>query len=717
MASKTPHLIWKVNARFRSMVLAMLKSSLTRKIVFIIGSTLFIGFAGLGVLSIYLEYTSTIELQKKNARQLASTVTHDIINQMMKGDMKEFDRYVEEIKANGAIPSIKLFNAEGRERGSGIVNEDMRGVLASGSSKELAANTNDGKRVLNLLVPVVNEGRCRGCHKADARFLGGILLTTSLEEGVKSALKLTAVMSAAGVFFFFAMLITLYVFFNRTVVQQIYEMYKQLGDLSGGDGDLTKILQIRTTCEIGRLGEEVNNLTAKIRETFSGLYQHACLIGCSVCELADGTAKTLKMTQDQKEQAFTVATASEEMSQTIQDVTANTHRAAILSSAVDTAASNGMEVVAETWNCMQQISESVTGTLETIRELEASSAKIGEMVVLIEDIADQTNLLALNASIEAARAGDAGKGFAVVASEVKGLAEKTTKSTREIERVVAGIQQASRKAAAMIDNEKGLVVIGLDRAGEARNSLENIKSHAAESRLMIEQIATASEEQSATTTQISEMIHLVSKSAEQTYEMMIATNDAFGTFSEVVENIYSAVGKFSVGNYHDAVKSYIREMEARVQEAIEAGLKNRSLTLENLFDRNYVPIPNTAPQKFTTRFDSFFDQVISPIQEKVISGDSKVLYAICVDNNGYCPCHNLRYSKPLTGDPEVDKNNNRTKRIFNDHTGIRCARNTDGFLLQTYRRDTGEILNDMSKPLLINNRHWGGIRIGYLAPK
>ncbi|HBA71288.1 MAG: chemotaxis protein [Geobacteraceae bacterium GWC2_55_20] len=694
----------------------MFKSSLTRKIVLIIGATLFIGFAALGILSIYLEYTATIDLQKKNARQLASTVTHDIINQMMKGDIKDFPAYVEDIKAKGGIAAIRLFNADGKEFGSGSTSDEMRSALADGNTKELA-DSRDGKRVLNLAIPLANEERCRSCHKENSRFLGGVILTTSLEEGFKSAMRLTMVMSAVGVFFFLAMLATLYIFFNRTVVLQIAELYKQLGDLSGSEGDLTKVLNIRTTCEIGRLGEEVNNLTAKIRETFSDLYQQACLIGCSVCELADGTSKALKMTQDQKDQAFTVATSSEEMSQTIQDVTINTHRAASLSSAVDSAASNGMTVVEETWNCMQQISESVNGTLETIRQLEASSAKIGEMVVLIEDIADQTNLLALNASIEAARAGDAGKGFAVVASEVKGLAEKTTKSTREIERVVASIQQESRKAAAMIGQEKTLVTTGLDKAEEARSSLENIKNHAAESRLMIEQIATASEEQSATTAQISEMIHLVSKSAEQTYEMMRATNDAFGTFSEVVENIYSSVGKFSVGNYHDTVKSYIRELESQVQEAIEAALKDRTLTLENLFDRNYVPVPNTNPQKYTTRYDTFFDRIISPYQEMIIAKDNKVLYAICIDNNGYCPCHNLRYSKPLTGNIEVDKNNNRTKRIFNDHTGIRCARNTDGFLLQTYRRDTGEILNDMSKPLLFNNRHWGGIRIGYLAPK
>jgi len=694
----------------------MFQSSLNRKIVFIIAATLFIGFAGLGILSIYLEYTATIDLQRKNARQLASTVTHDILNQMIKGDMKDFGSYVSEIKAKGGVAGIRLFNADGKEWGSGTVSEEMRTAIASGSPKELAASK-EGKRLLDLAVPLANEERCRGCHKSEAKYLGGVILTTSLEDGFTSALRLTLVMSAVGAFFFFAMLGTLYVFFNRAVVQQIKELYKQLGDLAGSEGDLTKVLEVRTSCEIGRLGEEVNNLTEKIRGTFSELYSQTCLIGTKVCELAAGTERTLKMTQEQKDQAFTVAASSEEMAQTIHEVTENTHRAASLSSAVDTAANSGMAVVEETWDCMQQISGSVNNTLVIIRELEAASTHIGEMVVLIEDIADQTNLLALNASIEAARAGDAGKGFAVVASEVKGLAEKTTASTREIKRVVANIQKTSRSAADMIGNESVLVQTGLAKAEEARNSLENIKNHANESRLMIEQIATASEEQNATTNHISEMIHLVSRSAGETNAMMQKTSDAFATFSDVVEQIYGSVGKFSVGNYHDTVKGYIREMEVQVLAAIEQSLKDRTITLESLFDRNYVPIPNTAPQKYTTKFDSFFDKVISPIQESIVNRDNKVLFAICVDNNGYLPCHNLRFTKPLTGDPEIDKNNNRTKRMFNDRTGIRCARNTEGYLLQTYSRDTGEILNDMSKPLFINNRHWGGIRIGYLAPK
>jgi len=179
---------------------------------------------------------------------------------------------------------------------------------------------------------------------------------------------------------------------------------------------------------------------------------------------------------------------------------------------------------------------------------------------------------------------------------------------------------------------------------------------------------------------------------------------------------YATVGRFSVGNYHDTVKVYLLELREQVLAAITRALGDGTLTREALFDRNYVPIPNTNPQKYTTKFDGFFDRVISPLQEQIGNRDSKVLFIICVDNNGYLPSHMLRYTKPLTGDPEIDKNNNRTKRMFNDRTGIRCARNTEGFLLQTYRRDTGEILNDLSLPLFIEGRHWGGIRAGYLSP-
>ena len=138
----------------------MIKSHLNRKIILIIAATLFIGFAGLGILSIYLEYTATIDLQRKNARQLANSVIHDILNQMSKGDMKDFESYVAETKVKGGIAGIRLFNADGKEWGTGTVNDEMRTAIASGSTKELSVSK-EGKRFLDLAVPLAIEERCR----------------------------------------------------------------------------------------------------------------------------------------------------------------------------------------------------------------------------------------------------------------------------------------------------------------------------------------------------------------------------------------------------------------------------------------------------------------------------------------------------------------------------------------------------------------------------
>ena len=130
-------------------------------------------------------------------------------------------------------------------------------------------------------------------------------------------------------------------------------------------------------------------------------------------------------------------------------------------------------------------------------------------------------------------------------------------------------------------------------------------------------------------------------------------------------------------------------------------------------DRTYTPIPNTDPPKHKTRFDDFTDRVLPSLQEALLVAMPQLAYAGAVDNNGYFPTHNKKFSQPLTGNYDVDIVNNRTKRIFSDRTGKRCGSNTKPFLLQTYKRDTGEVMHDLSAPIYVNGKHWGGFRIGY----
>ena len=97
----------------------------------------------------------------------------------------------------------------------------------------------------------------------------------------------------------------------------------------------------------------------------------------------------------------------------------------------------------------------------------------------------------------------------------------------------------------------------------------------------------------------------------------------------------------------------------------------------------------------------------------MVAGLKGSIYCLCVDVNGYAGTHNSRFSQPLTGDYETDLLNSRDKRIFNDPTGKRSAQNTNPFLLQTYARDTGEVLSDLSLPIYVRERHWGAVRLGF----
>jgi len=694
----------------------MIRTSLTAKVLIAIAVTLTVCFACLGILSLYLSYNSMLDLQRTSARQSAASVIQELTELKMRGDFDVFNKYVEDVIKRGGALKIQLFKSDGKEYGGQDSSELIRKAVATGAQQEENV-TIDGKSALRLAVPLVNEARCNACHAPGPKYLGGLQLAASLEEGVVKAKKLALVLTCVGALFFFLIIGLLYMLISMLVVRPIKVLSAQVEDIARGEGDLTRVLPVKSEDEIGRLGLEVNHLTQKIREIIASLYQQACQLGGATCELNNATERISREMQMQMESADTVATAAEEMSSTIQNVAENTGQAVNLAATVDSAASTGLEVVQQTWQSMNSIAESVESTLAGIGELERSSANIGEMLSLIEDIADQTNLLSLNAAIEAARAGEAGRGFAVVADEVRSLAEKTTKSTKEIDQIVGKIQQESVRAATSIRKESVLVQNALRQAEEARRQLEEIKNCASGSRMMSELIATAAAQQTTVTAEISNKIHFVSNAAHGTNQMMKVNLETFEKFSDIVEDIYSTVGRFTVGNYHDQVKGYARELLTGVEAAINEALRNGTLSESDLFDRNYQPYPQkTDPPKYTTRFDSFFDRVVSPLQEAIIARDDKLLYAICFDDQTYVPCHNLRFSKPLTGNVELDRANNRTKRKFDDKTGFRCARNTNGFLLQTYRRDTGEILNDLSLPLFINGRHWGGVRIGYLAP-
>ncbi|GAB4175432.1 MAG: hypothetical protein Tsb0017_26780 [Geothermobacteraceae bacterium] len=153
-----------------------------------------------------------------------------------------------------------------------------------------------------------------------------------------------------------------------------------------------------------------------------------------------------------------------------------------------------------------------------------------------------------------------------------------------------------------------------------------------------------------------------------------------------------------------------------VSRVLEEAIDNGVFSVKDAFDTNYQPIPGFDPPKYHTVYDSYMDKAILAMEDEFLKDDS-VIYAVAVDVNGYLPTHNTRYQQPITGDPKKDLVGNRTKRIFNDPVGIKAAKNKQETLLQVYHRDTGETMWDISAPIIVKGRHWGGFRIGFSLNK
>lgn len=169
----------------------------------------------------------------------------------------------------------------------------------------------------------------------------------------------------------------------------------------------------------------------------------------------------------------------------------------------------------------------------------------------------------------------------------------------------------------------------------------------------------------------------------------------------------------AMGQFDLQVYGWAEECRDEVVKQFDLLLTSGQLNVPKLFDTFYIPIPNTDPPKYQTQYNTLVDGVVQSIIDTTLQYHTRLVFVIIVDRNGYVPTHNSCFTKPLTGDLEKDASGNRTKRIFNDRTGLAAARNKEPYLLQRYNRDTGETMNDLSVPIFVQNRHWGAVRIAY----
>jgi methyl-accepting chemotaxis protein len=419
--------------------------------------------------------------------------------------------------------------------------------------------------------------------------------------------------------------------------------------------------------------------------------------------------------QSQAHQANNIAAASQRITHTVEEVAQLSAAAAELARNTRSITEQGQEMVAQAASQMQRTTRHASDTARIIGELENKSRQVQNISSVISGIAEQTNLLALNAAIEAARAGEQGRGFAVVADEVRTLAQRTASATSEIGSTVEQISTEISQAVATMDTLLQSVDASHELTTFVGNSLASIVNASEGLEQQIGGIAAAAEANTGEVSEISGAVQTVSSHLDATEQELQGIADRALGLAEMAETIHEALADFPLEGIHGRMRQVVLETARRVGERFEQAIASGNISEADLFDRNYQPIPNTDPQKVSTRFDKFTDEVLPAIQEPILEFNPEVAYAGAVDENGYFPTHNRKFAQPLTGNYAQDLVNNRTKRIFSDRTGSRCGAHTKPFLLQTYKRDTGEVMHDISAPIYINGRHWGGFRMGYKA--
>jgi methyl-accepting chemotaxis protein len=334
--------------------------------------------------------------------------------------------------------------------------------------------------------------------------------------------------------------------FSGALVKPVHLMVARLKDIAEGEGDLTQRVDEQRKDELGELGRWFNVFVGKIQQLMKDVADASKQVAAASTQIAASSEQMASGLHQQQDQTQQVSASVEEMSRSVADAAQKSADAAKAALNSGQRASDGGEVVHQTVAEINAIAVEVRQASGAVSDLGKKSEQIGQIIGVINDIADQTNLLALNAAIEAARAGEHGRGFAVVADEVRKLAERTTQATEEVARSIRQIQEQTTAAVRTIDAGSGRVARGVELAGRAGESLEQIVGASNAVHAMVQSIAAATHEQSAAGEQIARSIERISAVARESHEGAGQAARAAADLSCQAESLRSLVARFKL---------------------------------------------------------------------------------------------------------------------------------------------------------------------------
>ncbi len=456
--------------------------------------------------------------------------------------------------------------------------------------------------------------------------------------------------------------------------------------------DLGKPLHLEHSEQSAGLHDVLTRLTTNLRESMFQLLGLSNQIAAQGTDLATRNTELSERTQGQTVALERAAVAVKQLASSAHDNELAARDATAKVEASRQAALDGLDIVNSMADSMHEVSTQMKGA-------EAITRKIN-------DITFQTNILALNAAVEASRAGESGRSFAVVAQEVRALSVRCAEASKEITDILATAQTMVQTA----EGHSGRVV------QQVRNTVEQADASVLSINEMVSRVA----EQNQAIEQLNRQIITIDVANQENVQLTEYLGKCIGRISDRAGFMMDAVKLFQLpGRTQHWHKRHTEAMQIatrasqQVAEVFEAAIRRGRITEEALFTRRYKAIPGTQPKKYHAMYDTLADELLPPVQEALLQTYPFLVFAIAEDSEGYVPTHNDKFCEPLTGNHEYDLAHNRTKRLFRDRVGRISAQSEDPWKLQIYRRDTGELMFDMSAPILVKGRHWGCLRMGY----
>ena len=398
-------------------------------------------------------------------------------------------------------------------------------------------------------------------------------------------------------------------------------------------------------------------------------------------------------------------------------VSDSTDEARLLSEQAKAKLEAGREAIDGTIGGFKGLTELVVQLGERMAGFASAMNQVQTVSSTIETIARKTNMLALNATIEAARAGDAGRSFAVVAAEVKKLAHDTRAATSQI---ASTIGELTREASAVTSEIK----TGVERSRAAQAGFGQISDTVKEVTEIVSMVDRQTEGIAHSTSLIQTSVDRVKAGlsdfagdARDNGGQLIKAQKRLSHLEMLSNNMLDTLANSGAEIDDTPLIGFAQDISREIASVVERAVAEGSISIEEVFDTNYVPVEGTNPQQYWNRFCEFADRQVQPILDRVMKQEGRAIAAVITDVNGYLPTHLSERSRPQSNDPEWNAANCRNRCNFADETTLKAARSDKPVTLAAFCWDLGAervTAKDAFVPLTIAGRRWGNFELVYV---